>query len=419
MEVPTVRVFVRFVLVCVYDCQCGSRLFRVCFWLFVSVYVFVCVFACESVRAKVLKTRRGVSSFTSVGHGESHAVLQDAHGRWTWEHMVTRLLALALVGGPSLTAPLKLAMQHLRTSGENLARGALQSVFMGTMCTQNLEWIERFSLDRSCQLCSVTPLRSSDEDTVKTSISRNGSTSCRCRGQLADLSFGQDVPQPIGHEHVGDAHPALGELNVQRLWGRIPQVWTLKAVGALWIKPGSVIGEAARGTGRRNASIDDGPTPTANSLPVHSVCLVDLVGALGPWSMLPVGVSTEFVTAKLLLGDRAGGERGLLVVLAALQPAALLEVKPRTQNQRRDRIHKIGPLLIQVRWVKGHATLEHVRECTTIMPWQLQANELADEQAKKGSALDPIRQKSSSRANAHGRRSLAGWLSFWAAFTPS
>ena len=67
-----------------------------------------------------------------------------------------RLPALALVGGPPLTAPLKLAMQHLRTSGEHLARGALQSVFLGTMRTQNLEWLERFSLDRSCQLCQAS-----------------------------------------------------------------------------------------------------------------------------------------------------------------------------------------------------------------------------------------------------------------------
>ena len=46
-----------------------------------------------------------------------------------------------------------LAVQHLRTSGEHLARGALQSVFLGTMRTQNL--LERLSLDRSCQLCQA------------------------------------------------------------------------------------------------------------------------------------------------------------------------------------------------------------------------------------------------------------------------
>ena len=63
-----------------------------------------------------------------------------------------RLPTLFLVGGPPLTAALKLAMQHLRKSGEHLARRALQSVFLGTMRTQNLEWLERFSLDRSCQL---------------------------------------------------------------------------------------------------------------------------------------------------------------------------------------------------------------------------------------------------------------------------
>ena len=86
---------------------------------------------------------KGVLSFASVGHGALRAVLQDAHDRRTWERAYNP--ALALVGGPPLVAPLKLAMQHLRTSGEHLARGALQFVFLGTMRTQNLEWLERIS----------------------------------------------------------------------------------------------------------------------------------------------------------------------------------------------------------------------------------------------------------------------------------
>ena len=85
---------------------------------------------------------KGVLSFASVGHGALHAVLQDAHDRRTWERACNP--ALVLVGGPPLVAPLRLA-QHLRTSGEHLARGALQSVFLGTMRTQNLEWLERIS----------------------------------------------------------------------------------------------------------------------------------------------------------------------------------------------------------------------------------------------------------------------------------
>ena len=60
----------------------------------------------------------------------------SAYDRWTGERAMTRLLALALVGGPPLPAPLKLANAAL----------ALQSVFMGTMRTQNLEWLECFSL---------------------------------------------------------------------------------------------------------------------------------------------------------------------------------------------------------------------------------------------------------------------------------
>ena len=41
---------------------------------------------------------------------------QDAYDRWTWERACNRTPARTLVGG--LTAPPKLAMQHLRTSGE-------------------------------------------------------------------------------------------------------------------------------------------------------------------------------------------------------------------------------------------------------------------------------------------------------------
>ena len=68
-----------------------------------------------------------VLSFASVGHGELRAVIQDAYDRWTWERVCNRLPVLALHGGPPLAAPLKLAMEHLRTSGEHLARGPLQS----------------------------------------------------------------------------------------------------------------------------------------------------------------------------------------------------------------------------------------------------------------------------------------------------
>ena len=61
-------------------------------------------------------THKGVLSFASVGNGEPHAVLQDAYDRWTCERACHRILALALVGGPPFTVPLKLAMQHVRSS---------------------------------------------------------------------------------------------------------------------------------------------------------------------------------------------------------------------------------------------------------------------------------------------------------------
>ena len=78
-------------------------------------------------------------------------MLQDAYDKWTWERAVAIISALALVGGPPLTAPLKLALQHLRASGEHLAQDALRSVFTGTMRTQNRSrlsvshWTEAFS----------------------------------------------------------------------------------------------------------------------------------------------------------------------------------------------------------------------------------------------------------------------------------
>ena len=69
----------------------------------------------------------------------------------------------------------------------------MQSVFMGTMRTQILEWLERSSLDQSCQLCQALvgslwhrchkcpPLRNSDEAIVRTSTSKKGSTVCHLR----------------------------------------------------------------------------------------------------------------------------------------------------------------------------------------------------------------------------------------------
>ena len=50
-----------------------------------------------------------------------------------------------------------------------MARTALQSVFLGTMRTQILELLKRFSLDRSCQLCHalVGPLWHRDVDLEK------------------------------------------------------------------------------------------------------------------------------------------------------------------------------------------------------------------------------------------------------------
>ena len=63
---------------------------------------------------------------------------------------------------------------------------------------------------------------------------------------------------------------------------------------------------------------------------------------------------------------------------------------------------------MQVKWVKGHATMQHVCE-GTISLRQLQANELADEQAQKGSACHP--------SVAQIEQSYNARASFWAGFT--
>ena len=140
---------------------------------------------------RVVRTHKGVLSFASVGRGELHAVLQDAYDRWTWERACDRIPALTLVGGPPLTASLKLAMQHLRTSGEHLARSVLEFVFLGTMRAKTwsgwngFHWIAAASfVKRRLARCgkdatSAPHLQSSHAATARTSTWTNGSTACR------------------------------------------------------------------------------------------------------------------------------------------------------------------------------------------------------------------------------------------------
>ena len=139
---------------------------------------------------------------------------------------VTRLPALALVGGSPLTAPLKLAVQHLRTLGAHLARRALQSVFMGTMRTQtaNARFVKRQWARCGTDVTSAPHLRNSDVATVKSSTWTNGpphATVGVCRNALDTAHAGGHLvrarrPPPIGHEHsVWDLNPASGELDAQ------------------------------------------------------------------------------------------------------------------------------------------------------------------------------------------------------------
>ena len=72
-----------------------------------------------------------------------------------------------------------------------------------------------------------------------------------------------------------------------------------------------------------------------------------------------------------------------------------------------EHVDEIGTHLVQVEWVKGHPTMQLVQAGTTSL-WQLHAKELADEQAKKGSALHPIVAQVEQSHSA--RTSFLGWL---------
>ena len=125
------------------------------------------------------RTHKGVLSFAMVGHRELHAVLQNASNRQAWERAETRLPTLALVG-----EPLKLAMQHLRTSGEQVARALFslcswarcgRRIWSGlnvSHCTAVASSVEHHWALFGTGVTSVPPLRNSDEDAFMTSTSK-------------------------------------------------------------------------------------------------------------------------------------------------------------------------------------------------------------------------------------------------------
>ena len=76
-----------------------------------------------------------------------------------------------------------------------------------------------------------------------------------------------------------------------------------------------------------------------------------------------------------------------------------------TWSRTWERIDEVGPRLIHAKRVKGHATLQHVRE-GTISLWQ-QAQELAGRRRKARLRM----WNRPSRASVQGPRSWAGWLS--------
>ena len=261
------------------------------------------------------------------------------------------------------------------------------------MRTQNLEWLERFALDRSFQLCQA-PVGSLWHRCCKCPASaefRHGY--CQdfnldkglhrmplsgvagvlwTRLMPADPPYGQDVPKPIRHEHVvvWELHSESGELDTRGFGDGSLRHGRMKRL--------------VRG-GWRLAVMDElhGPFPG-----LHQV-----------W----------------YLRQRDG--RHFLHGL--LERASLLDERPGVQHQRgSSSTRRPGDesgsastrsvhISFRLEWVKGHATMQHVR-AGTISLWQLQANELVDEQGKKGSALHlgaaQVEPSYSARA------SFLGWL---------
>ena len=198
---------------------------------------------------------------------------------------------------------------------------------------------------------------------------------------LADPSFGQDVPQPIGHEHVvWDVHPASGELDTQGFGD-----------GPLWYGRMKRLARGALGL----AVLSEDMQVTAKA------------ARPAPWPSP---------------GHHSGGERCLLVVLAARhrdgphflhglqERASLLDERPGAQHQRavhpRVDVETDGSGRVDLETVLDAAT-QHLREGTTSL-WQQLANEQADEQSKKGSAVHPS--VAQVKHSCSARASFLGWL---------
>ena len=100
-----------------------------------------CINPCKLVNGLASAVVAGAAAFPL------RASSQDAYDRWTWERACNRIPALTRLSLLHQSSPCSTCARR-----ENTRHGARGSLF-STMRTQNLEWLGRFSLDRSCQLC--------------------------------------------------------------------------------------------------------------------------------------------------------------------------------------------------------------------------------------------------------------------------
>ena len=324
-------------------------------------------------------THKGVLSFAIgwtwwVACCASRCVWQMDLGARVW-----KIPALALVGGPPLTARLKLAM-HI---GRTLARSALQS-------------LPGHDPDRRCQICQASvgsvwhrcyKCTTSAELRRGYFLDKWSSSMIWTRLMLADPSYGQDVPKPIRHEHVvWEVHPVGGELDARGFGDGSLRHGRMKRLAR-----GGWGAAVLTGDMKVTAKLH-GPLPRLHqditlAESVAFLWYLRHVSATGgtfytrpPWSCIALD---ERPASTRRPGDESGSAS--------------------TRLGHTRSVH----ISFRCNGVKGHATMQHVR-AGTISLWQLQANELADEQAKNSSPLHPsvaqVEQSYSARA------SFLGWL---------
>ena len=274
--------------------------------------------------------------------------------------------------GPPLSAPLKLAMQCLRSSGN----GARCSLCSWTRCARKtwsgwngFHWIAAASFVRrllarfGTDVASAPPLQNSDVATRLGHVAEPHVAVGSCRNDLDTTHAGG----PYVRSGRSQAHQARARrlsasserARHARLWRRLPQARRYEAIGT-WQLGTGYDQDITCGTSARWAAL------ATDSLDVHRY-----------WTKGPKCSTRGFIYAS-------------------------------TWGRVWERIDEIGTHLIRVEWVRGHAKMQHVR-AATISLWQLQANVVADEQAKKGALLFIQAPRKLSKVTVQGLLCWDGW----------